>query len=94
MTKPGGRRPLGERGMEGETRSRPSRRRVRRGAATERREGEVRRFCDERRPHRSDRAETGRRERSGVFGTKPKTTRREPRQDADKTERHDAAYRS
>ena len=76
--------PPGERGMEGETRSRQCRRRVRRGAATERRE---------RRPHRSDRAQTGRRERSVVFGTKPKTTRREPRQDADKTERHDAVYR-
>jgi len=68
MTKPGGRMPPGECGTEGQTRSRQSRRRVRRGVATERREGEV--DQRERSPHRSDRAETGRRERSGGVGTR------------------------
>jgi len=51
--------------------------------ATERREGAVTRN-EERRPHRSDRAKTGRRDRAGDVGTMPKSHAREPRQDAGK----------
>jgi len=57
------------------TRAVQSRRRVRRGAATSDRGGEVR-LC-ERQTHRSDpERQTGVSERSVVFGTKPKKTTR------------------
>ena len=76
MNQPGGTMPSGD-DRQGARNDRVGQRRI---VATERREGAVR---NERRPHHSDQAETGRRKRSRHVAMMAKLRRSEPRQDAD-----------